>query len=616
MYNEKYPADTIIDKSDFDKEDCQRILNDLPDDEYTSIYSAFSKAAKKNLDVDNPKQAKIYWLLSDACSMMLEPNNKNEPFKPLAVFSDRRSAIVDDFSAEDISFFSDIIPEITNIHLKARLADIVWVKAPKRELKYALTAIDCYRQIPLNTEMWVRNGREYWYRAISLTGMLRSGAGDRMQELERDIQLAFDHSSESDGYLALWLAELMNNFGLGKNHAENIATHLELLARKFETAEDLHRARDYFDVASKWYTLAENGTKSIEMTVCRAEAFVKEAARSSKLVAVGHLEKSIQILKTVPKVERSSFKIDERIVQLHKSLNESGQLALSEMGGITSGAVDISQTVEAAKSAISGLPLIEALKAFANLFPGMHISEMKKSAITQLKQYPLSSFFGGTHISRDGRVIAKTSGIDFNAALDENHPNVQASVMQNHGIYISLITQSTILPALEILHLEHRIREIDFLSIAKQSPIVPPGREVLFAKGLYSGYNHDYITAIHLLSPQIENLVRFHLKNAGAKTSTLDGCGIENENGLSTLIALPEMTAVFKEDLTFEIKSLFCDPLGANLRNEIAHGLMDHNACNSLHGVYAWWLTLKLVFNTYWNAARQAQESVVESEGS
>ncbi|MER8077825.1 DUF4209 domain-containing protein, partial [Acinetobacter pittii] len=73
---------------------------------------------------------------------------------------------------------------------------------------------------------------------------------------------------------------------------------------------------------------------------------------------------------------------------------------------------------------------------------------------------------------------------------------------------------------------------------------------------------------------------------------------------------------VFKEDLTFEIKSLFCDPLGANLRNEIAHGLMDHNACNSLHGVYAWWLTLKLVFNTYWNAARQAQESVVESEGS
>lgn len=284
------------------------------------------------------------------------------------------------------------------------------------------------------------------------------------------------------------------------------------------------------------------------------------------------------------------------------------------MGVIRSNAVDISQMVEAAKSAVSGLSPIEALKAFANLFPGMHILEMKKTAITQLKQYSMSSLFRGTHISPDGRVIAKTTGLDFKEALDENHQNVHVSVMRNHGIYLSLATQGHILPSLDILHLEHRIREVDFLNITTQSPIVPPGREVLFAKGLYSGYNYDFVTALHLLSPQIENLVRFHLKNAGAKTSTLDACGIENENGLSTLVALPEMTSVFGDDLTFEIKSLFCDPLGANLRNEIAHGLMDHNECNSHHCVYAWWFTLKLVFNTFWNVARQAQESVAESE--
>jgi hypothetical protein len=68
------------------------------------------------------------------------------------------------------------------------------------------------------------------------------------------------------------------------------------------------------------------------------------------------------------------------------------------------------------------------------------------------------------------------------------------------------------------------------------------------------------------------------------------------------------MKTVFGDDLTFEIKALFCDSLGANLRNELAHGLVDHNACNSLHGVYAWWLTLRLVFNTFWNAARQERE--------
>ncbi len=485
------------------------------------------------------------------------------------------------------------------------MADLAWLKASKKDLNNALAAIDAYRQIPLDTETWVLDGRECWYRALSLAAMLRAGAGNRIPEMERDIQQAFDSSKESDGYLALWLADLMANFGLGKSNADGIAGKLESLARTFEGDGDLHRARDYFDNSSKWYASAGDKAKSTEMTICHAEAFVKEAiARTateqpSNMVAASLYEKAIQILRTIPKADRPALNVDERIAELHKSLNEAGQLSLNEMGVISSDGIDITQMVEAAKSAVSEKTPIDALKAFANLSQGMRISEMQDSAIKQLKQHPLSSLFGGTYMSRDGRVIAKTNGINFDETLDGNHPNVQASVMQNHGIHLTLIVQGNVLPALEILHLEHRIREVDFLSIVKQSPIVPPGRELFFAKGLYSGYSHDYVTALHLLSPQIENLVRYHLKNAGAKTSTLDSCGIENENGLSTLVALPEMKTVFGDDLTFEIKALFCDPLGANLRNEVAHGLVDHNACNSLHGVYAWWLTLRLVFNTF-----------------
>jgi hypothetical protein len=614
MVNERYPADTTIDKSDFDYEHCQRILDDSTGDGYTSIYDAFSKSARKSLEDGNPKQAKIYWLLSDACSMMLSSDSKNEPFKPFAVFHDRRSAIADDFSAEDISFFSEIVTEVTDIRLKARLADLAWLKASKKDLNNALVAIDAYRQISLDTETWVRDGRECWYRALSLAAMLRAGAGNRIQEMERDIQQTFDSCKESDGYLALWLADLIANFGLGKSNAGDIAGKLESLARTFEGDGDLHRARDYFDNSSKWYASAGDKTKSVEMTICHAEAFVKEAiartatGQPSNMVAASFYEKAIQILRTIPKADRPALKVEERIAELHKSLNEAGQLSLNEMGVISSDGIDITQIVEAAKSAVSEKTPIDALKAFANLSQGMRISEMQDSAIKQLKQHPLSSLFGGTYMSRDGRVIAKTNGINFDDTLDGNHPNVQASVMQNHGIHLTLIVQGNVLPALEILHLEHRIREVDFLSIVKQSPIVPPGREALFAKGLYSGYDHDYVTALHLLAPQIENLVRYHLKNAGARTSTLDSSGIENENGLSTLVALPEMKTVFGDDLTFEIKALFCDSLGANLRNELAHGLVDHNACNSLHGVYAWWLTLRLVFNTFWNAARQERE--------
>ena len=620
MTDEKDLADTVVDKSDFDKEDCQRILDSSTRDDYYSIHNAFSDAARKSCDEGNLKQAKIYGLLSDACSMRLSSNDKSEPFKPLAVFHGWRSAVVDDFSSEAISFFSDIVPEITNVRLKARLADLAWLKASKRDLNNALVAIDAYRQIPLDAKTWILDGRECWCRALGLAAMLRTGAGSRIQEMERDIQQAFDSCKESDGYLALWLAELMAKFGLGKSNAYDIGGKLESLARTFDAGGDLDRARDCFDNSSKWYASAGDKTKSAKMTICHAEAFVKEAKartateHSSNMAAASFYENAIQILRTIPKADRLALKVDERIAELHQLLNEAGQLALDEIKVFSSDGIDITQIVEASRSEVSGKTPIDALKAFVNLSQGMRISEMQDSAIKQLKQHPLSSLFGGTYMSRDGRVIAKINGINFDETLDGNHPNVQATVMRNHGLYLTLIVQGNILPALEILHLEHRIREIDFLSIVKQSPIVPPGREVFFAKGLYSGYDYDYVTALHLLVPQVENMVRYHLKNVGAKTTTVDDRGIETENGLSTLVGLPEMKAVFRDDLTFEIKALFCDPIGANFRNKLAHGLLEYNSCNSLHGVYTWWLILRLVFNVFWNAARLPENTKEETE--
>jgi len=72
----------------------------------------------------------------------------------------------------------------------------------------------------------------------------------------------------------------------------------------------------------------------------------------------------------------------------------------------------------------------------------------------------------------------------------------------------------------------------------------------------------------------------------------------------SALMELPEAAQVFGEDLAFEIRALFCDPLGRNLRNELAHGLLDDSECQSPYVAYAWWFGLRLVFNTFWNSLR------------
>ena len=541
--------------------------------------------------------------------MMLTPNSISEPFSPLMVMDGKRSSLPEDFHQEDIDLFSQMVEEIEDMWLKARLADLVWLLQRPRNTKFALMAIDAYREIPLTTEVWACGGKECWERAISLALMLRSGAGDRLQEIEMALIAAAKLSTQEDGFLAFWLTELMFGNHLGHGEEANLASHLETLANGFESTGDLHRSKEYFEVSAKWYERAKNKGKAVELTILVAEAWVKQAEARisggipSHMVAASFYEKAIQKYRTIPRAQRKAHSVDERILEINKLMSEAGERSLGEMGRISSPRVDITEIVEHARSEVSGKNAADALLALANIHQGACVTSIRKNAKDMLEKHFLQRLFSSTHMSRDGRVIAKAPSMRLgDVESDENKVVLWAEMVKDYGMELGLVVQGEIIPAVEILHLEHRLRESDFMAICSDSPIVPPGREHLFGKGLFAGYDQDFATSIHLLVPQIEHLVRYHLKAKGVKTTNLDVNGIENENGLSTLIDLPEVKEMFGDNLAFELKALFCDPFGPNLRNEVAHGLLGYRECISAYTVYAWWLCLKMAFNTFWNA--------------
>src|SRR5688572_18676049 len=180
MSSERYPADLVLTHQDFLECGWKEVLKSSPREGYSSMWQAFSSAARKAMEEGRQSKGKALWLLADACSMMLSPKSINEPFKPFMVMEGRRSVIPDDLAEADISFFAEIVDEIDDPWLKARLADLVWLKGKPRDVQFALTAIDSYRAIPLTTETWVRGAHECWERAISLALMLKAGAGDRL----------------------------------------------------------------------------------------------------------------------------------------------------------------------------------------------------------------------------------------------------------------------------------------------------------------------------------------------------------------------------------------------------------------------------------------------------
>ncbi len=621
MSVERYPADLPISAADFKVCGWRDVLARSTQEGYSSIWHDFSSAARNAIEEGRLAHGKVLWLFADACSMMLSPQSLNEPYKPFMVMDGRRSAIPDDLPDSDIAFFSEVIDDVDEPWLKARLGDLVWLRQTPKNVKFALAAIDAYRVIPIDTETWVRGGRECWARAISLARMLKSGAGNRLNEIESAMVGALLGSQCKDGFLAVWLADLAASHALGRSQRSAIAQKLELLAHEFEGNGDLHRARGYFNVAGDWHRLAGDEAKSAETAVAMAESWVKEATASSSsdqpsnLVAATFYENAIKIYRTIPRAERAIHRVDDRVSRLRTLLSEAGEKAIGEMGYIKTPGVDISELIENARNAVKGKSPINALKSFANLHRGANAKELRTSAIERLRSNPLQALFASSLMSQDGRVIAKRPGMSLGATLtDDDEVAIRSEMIRDYGILIRIVVQGDIWPALEVMLVEHRLSEADFVALASQSPIVPSGRERLFGKALFSGYDRDFVSAIHLLVPQIEHMVRVHLKQAGAKTTNLDINGIENENGLTTLMELPEAEQVFGEDLAFEIRSLFCDAFGPNLRNELAHGLLDDNACNSEYAIYAWWFGLRLVFNAHWIALQALNNEKAQGE--
>ncbi len=617
MSSERYHEDLAISLEDFVGSGWKQTLDRESREGYPAMWQALSAAARSAIEQKRNKHGKVLWLLADACSMMLSPLSQNEPFKPFAVFHDRRSVIPDDLLEADIQFFAEIVDSVDDDWLKARLADLIWLKGKPRNASFALQAIDAYRSIPLDANTWIHGGQDCWPRAIGLARMLKNGAGDRLEQMETSIVVAFNAATRADGFLALWLADLLKSNGIGRTLRVDIARKLEALAHEFDVEGDLHRAREYFSAAAEWHKVVPDEAKAAEMTVAVAEGWVKEAfARSasenpSHMTAASCYENAIQTYRTIPGAERATHNVDERIAELRIKLNDSGEKSLGQMGVIRTPGVDITQIVEHARKSVTGKSAQEALLAFANLHRGANAEGLRKNALERMHQHPLQSLFAATVMSRDGRVIAKRPAMSLDVEpTEDDEIAIRAEMIRDYGILVCIVVQGDILPALEVLLLEHRLREADFVDLANHSPIVPRERAGLFGKALLAGYERDFVTALHILIPQIEHMVRVHLKQAGAKTTNIDKDGIQNENGMSTLMDLPEAEQVFGKDLAFELKSLFCDAFGPNLRNELAHGLLDEDGCHSPFAIYAWWLTLRLTFNTWWNAARKS--NVVE----
>jgi Domain of unknown function (DUF4209) len=125
----------------------------------------------------------------------------------------------------------------------------------------------------------------------------------------------------------------------------------------------------------------------------------------------------------------------------------------------------------------------------------------------------------------------------------------------------------------------------------------------------------DLDIVAHLLIPQFEHSIRYILAQRGVITSSIDQDGIQKEYNLNRTLYMAEIKDAFGSDVVFHLQRILVEPLGANLRNRMAHGLMSSEEFQSIPVAYLWWLLLQLVSLPVIKYQRQKSSEIAESAG-
>lgn len=567
-------------KDDFINSRWQDVVDNAERKDCLTYVNAFWQKAK---EAGNTREQAVFEILATVSSAAIKPESNEEFF----------TEVFQNLQDEHLDFLADIAPEISDPELQARVTDILWAR--RRDHRMAQLAVPAYLESATQLE-----DPEQWsccFDRIERAFRLAFKINYQPQVIVAHIEAVLDRYNGED---PLWLSEKLMSLlqerrvGSPPKYAA-LAEKAALLAESFH---DWRRARAYWNIKAKWHLIEGNDEKERAASMLAAETHVKEAEDALKenpsyLRAATYLQYAVEAFRRIRGTREETIDAKARAEEVHKLLLQHQEEARKELI-VSSYDIDITNVAEQAKAQVKGQDFQSAIFSLALLTAPTKTSFLRHQAQENARNFPLSNLFPGVIINDSGKVTARQPGSVLSNNPDEAEAATRFAMNQDAVYHQTFQAQALIEPARFQINLEHAIRIDDLRPITENSFFVPPGREYLFAKGLYSGLAGDFLTSTHILIPQIEHSIRYLLWNRGALPSGFDSRGIQNEHNLNTTLYRPEITSIFDEDTLFDLKNLLIEHSGSNLRNRMAHGLLNDSEFLSPLMSYLWWLTLRL----------------------
>jgi hypothetical protein len=541
--------------------------------------SAFRK--RRNQEADRGWE-----LLEQIFSFLFRAGNASEPFGPVMQVEGRRSMIPDDLTDPQLDALAATLSEIDDPEYRARISDVLWLR--QRDPTAARVAVENYLATGSrleDPEHWTASIERY-ERAVRLARQVES-KGELPKRILAHLEGRVRHYDGQDPlYFSLKALHLLEEFAFGDfAKLAEIAGRVAAVSR---AARSFDRARSYYDIQARLLKRSKQQDAAEAARVSRAECFCEEADEREKggsfMAARVFWEKAVAAFRERPALR-------PRVQEMQKRLAIAGKNTLDEMQPHQT-EIDLSEPIARSQKAIAGQPSEDAFFTLLTFLSPMDPARLREQVLESMRTHPLQWHFDQDMFDAAGRKVGKRPAVSSDPERYET--TVRGFMEQQASLERSLRLHGYIAPGLRQLLSEHEIDELTIESLIGDSKLIPEGRLPLFVQGIAAGFRWDFLTALHLLIPQVENGLREMLTSLGVTPRNMDPEGIEEVWSYERILSHKATKETLGEPLVFDLESLLVGRLGPNFRNLVAHGLLSHDALNSEVAVYLWWLLLRL----------------------
>jgi hypothetical protein len=259
------------------------------------------------------------------------------------------------------------------------------------------------------------------------------------------------------------------------------------------------------------------------------------------------------------------------IQRVRIKLAKASRLSEDQMHEVS---VEINLTSEQIEQYLNGIfsdalqPTLGHIAAAPHFIPDLGRAEKQLAKLR--KDYPLAYIMPQLHF-RDGYLIGSFSSEKELAGLAQTQELVR-------WIKTSCIILGF---TFEKLKRDYHLDPNSFVEHFREWGLCEPRNLALLQKGVEHYFHRDYVSALHILVIQFEDILRGILRRANRPvlippiTGTHGGVAV-----LRSLLADEQFSRIAGTNLRRYYEVVFSDPNGMNLRNNIAHGLVEVQEMN------------------------------------